>query len=139
MPETYVIDPQRGVVFSKGIGVFTYADFTEHMARMKADPAFRPEFNQLVDCRAMTSFDLTGAQVNEIAGRSIFSVRTRRAFVVSSDLQFGMSHMFAAYRENRGEMDVRVFREMREALAWLGLPPDLDPWAKGSKSERPGA
>jgi len=138
MPETYAIDPQRGVVFSKGTGVFSYANFVGHMTRMKADPRFRPDFNHLVDCRELTSLDLTGEQVNELAGRSIFSVRTRRAFVVSSDLQFGMSHMFAAYRELRGETDARVFREMREALAWLGLPPDLDPWAAPTTPGTPG-
>ena len=139
MPETYAIDTQRGVVFSKGTGVFTYVDFCEHMTRMQADPRFKPDFNQLVDCRALTAFELTGDQINELAGNSIFSVRTRRAFVVSSDLQFGLSHVFAAYRELRGEADIRVFREMREALLWLGLPADLDPWAAETTSGTPGA
>jgi hypothetical protein len=139
MPETYVIDPRRGVVISKGTGVFTYAEFRGHMERLKADPRFRPEFNQLVDCRAVTAFELTGEQINELAGRSIFSVQTRRAFVVSSDLQFGLSHTFAAYRDLRGETDTRVFRELRDALAWLGLPADLDPLAAESLSGTPNA
>ncbi len=139
MPETYLIDTQRGVIFSKGTGVFTYADFCEHMARMRADPRFRPDFKQLVDCRTATAIDLTGEQVSELAGRSILSVGTRRAFVVSNDLQFGLTHMFAAYRENRGEKDARVFREMRDALAWLGLPADLDPWAAENPAGTPGA
>ncbi len=129
MPETYLIDTRRGVVFSKGTGVFTRAEFRAHMARMAADPRFRPEFNQLVDCRGLTGFDLTADEINELAAHSIFSVRTRRAFVVSSDLQFGLSHMLATHLKFRGESGPRVFRYMREALAWLDLPVDLDPFA----------
>ncbi len=129
MPESYVIDPQRRVVFSRGTGVFTYAEFLEHMARMRADPQFRPDFDQLVDCRETTGFELTGDQVADLAARSIFSVRTRRAFVVASSLQYGLSHMLASHLELRGESGIRIFRDRAEALAWLNLPPDLDPFA----------
>ena len=52
---------------------------------------------------------------------------------------YDQSHMFAAYRENRGETDARVFRGMREALEWLGLPADLDPWTAEPGSDAPAA
>jgi len=128
MPETYLIDPQRRIVFSRGTGVFTYAEFLEHMSRMRADPQFRSDFDQLVDCRATTGFEITGDQVAELAARSIFSVQTRRAFVVASSLQYGLSHMLASHLEMRGESGIRIFRDLGEALAWLKLPPDFDPF-----------
>ena len=129
MPANFIIDQQRAVVLSTGTGIFTYAEFLDHMARMSADPRFRPEFDQLVDCRAITLLDFTGGQLRELAGRSIFSAQSRRAFVVSSDLQFGLSRMFAAYRELSGARGTMIFREMREALSWLNLPPEFDPGA----------
>jgi hypothetical protein len=131
MPSDFIIDEQRAVVVSKGTGVFTHADFLDHMARLSADPRFRPEFDQLVDCRALTSLEFTSDEVSELAKASIFSRQSRRAFVVSSDLQFGMSRMFATYREISGAKEIMTFREMREALSWLNLPPDFDPYGAG--------
>ncbi len=130
MSESYVIDPQRRVVFSRGTGIFTYAEFVAHMNRMRADPRFRPDFDQLVDCRETTGFELTGEQVAEMAARTIFSVRSRRAFVIASSLQYGLSHMLASHLELRGENGVRIFRDLAEALEWLRLPADLEPFAE---------
>ena len=131
MPADFIIDKQHAVVVSRGTGIFTYAEFLDHMAGLRADPRFRPEFNQLVDCRAITLLDFTSEQVKDLAKRSIFSGRSRRAFVASSDLQFGLSRMFATYRKISGALEFEVFRDMREALAWLNLPPDFDPSAAG--------
>ena len=128
MPESYVIDSQHRVVFSRSTGVFTYAEFLEHMARMRADPRFRPDYDQLVDCRATTAFELTGDQIAALAARTIFSVQARRGFVVSSSLQYGLSHMLASHLELRGETGVRIFHDLPSALAWLNLPGDFDPF-----------
>lgn len=129
MPEDFIIHEQRAVVFSRGTGVFTHAEFLDHMARLLADARFRPDFDQLVDCRAITLLDFSAEQLRDLAGRSIFSSRSRRAFVVSSDLQFGLSRMFATYRDIHGARETKIFREMGGALSWLNLPPDLDPFA----------
>ncbi len=137
MPEMYVIDPRRRVVFSKATGTFTHAEYLAHMTRMGADAAFRPEFDQVVDCRDTTAFELTGEQIAGLAARTIFSVQTRRAFVVSSALQFGLSHMLASHLEMRGESGIRIFRDMREALVWLNLPADLDPFAPVEAGRQP--
>ncbi len=137
MPESYLIDSEHHVVFSQGTGVFTYAEYLGHMSRLRADPRFRPDFDQLVDCRTTTAFELSGDQIADLAARSIFSVQARRAFVVSSALQFGLSHVLASHLELRGESRVRIFRDRREALAWLDLPADLDPF--GAPASAPAA
>lgn len=135
MPSVYTIDVERGVIFSKGTGVFTYADFLDHMARLLADPRFHPDLHQLTDGRALTSLDVTAEQIRDLALRSIFSVRSRRAFVVGSDLQFGLTRMFAAYREIIGVHEIAVYRDMRDALAWFNLPPDFDAFAAGQPGD----
>ena len=125
MPTEFTIHPNLGVVISRGNGVFTQADFLDHMARMSTDPQFHPDLNHIVDCRAITKMDLSHDQIKGLAGRSIFSTRSRRAFVVASELQYGLTRMFAAYREIKAGQEVMVFDNPSPALAWLGLPPDL--------------
>jgi hypothetical protein len=125
MPAEFAIHRQWGVVVSRGSGVFTQADFLDHMSRMRADPEFNPDLHQIVDCRAITKMDLTSGQIESLASRSIFSARSRRAFVVSSDMQYGLARMFATYREMQAGQEVMVFQEMSDALAWLGLPTDF--------------
>jgi len=125
MPAEFIIDVEHRVIFSIGTGLFTSTDFKEHMERLRRASDFNPDFNQIVDCRGITCMDLNSEQVRDLAGQSIFSNRSRRAFVVSSDLQFGLSRMFSAYREAVTGQEVRVFRTMPEALAWLDLPLDV--------------
>lgn len=131
MPCEFLIDAERRLVVSRGTETFRYADFLEHMKVLAPDPRFKPEFNHLVDCRKFERFDVTPAQIQEMGGQSIFAAQSRRAFVVSSDLHFGMGRMFANYRDvKRGQLTV-VFRDMNEAIAWLGLPRDYDPGGLG--------
>jgi hypothetical protein len=137
MPCEFLIDADRRLVISRGTETFRYADFLEHMKLLAPDPRFKPEFNHLVDCRHFERFDVTPAQIQEMGGQSVFAAQSRRAFVVSSDLHFGMGRMFANYRDvKRGQLTV-VFRDMREATAWLGLPPDYEPNMLGKPTPIP--
>jgi hypothetical protein len=38
---------------------------------------------------------------------------------------FGLSRMYQAFRSD-SPAEIGVFRELHEARAWLGLPPDVD-------------
>lgn len=127
MPADYFIDVDRHIVFSKGYGVFTYEEALGYMVRLASDPQFRPDFNQIVDCRDVSKAELTGEQVRDLAMRSGFNQTSRRAFVVSSDLQFGLSRMFGTYREVMHAGGIEIFQSMDEALKWLGLPLNADP------------
>jgi hypothetical protein len=129
MPTEFTIDTRWGVVISRGTGVFTQADYLGHMARMEAHPRFCSAFNQIVDCRGFSHMDLSGWQIEKLADKSVFGSRTRRAFVVSSELQHGLARMFATWREIKEAQQVMVFRAMDDAVSWLGLPPDFDPYA----------
>lgn len=131
MPCEFWIDSNRRLVVSGGTGTFRYADFLEHMKKLSVDPRFRPEFDHVVDCRKFEQLDLTAGQVENMGGRSVFAASSRRAVVVSSDLQFGLGRMFAAFREvNFGQVTM-VFKDLREALVWLGLSPNYDPSSLG--------
>jgi len=127
MPADFFIDTQLGIVFSKAVGVFTLADCLGHTDRLQSRPEFRPEFNQLFDFRRVSEVALSNDDIRRLAQRTIFSTTSRRAFVVSGDLEFGIGRMFEAYRDIAGESGIMMFREMKEALSWLSLSAEPDP------------
>jgi hypothetical protein len=135
MPCEFLIDTERRLVVSRGTGTFRYADFLEHMEKLGLDSRFKPEFDHVVDCQEFELMDLSVAQVRDMGSQSNFAASSRRAFVVSSDLHFGLGRMFAAFREvNCGQVTM-VFRDMREATDWLELPRDYDPSSLGAPTQ----
>ncbi len=126
MPADFYIDVPRRMVFTHGSGVLRLADLRDHMERLLRHPDFRPEFNQLLDFRLVTDVIITAEEIVLLAARNVFSPKSRRAFVVTSDLHFGLVRMFSAYRENAGEQGIKLFREMKAALAWLSLTEEAD-------------
>jgi hypothetical protein len=128
MPYDFIIKAEQHVVFSRGVGVFTHAEYLAHISRLQREVLFHPEFDQIVDCRLITKIDITSDQIAMLANMSVFAKSSRRAFVVSSDLNFGLSRMLATQLEVKKGQQTRVFRDMQEALSWLNLPLDLDPF-----------
>ena len=124
MPCECSIDPVRRLVVSRGTGTFRLRDFVEHVERLRSDSRFDPEFDHLVDARHFDRFDLSAAQLRDMGRQSLFAPTSRRALVVASVLHFGLARMFAAFRESESGQTTMVFRDWREATAWLGLPAD---------------
>ena len=122
MPADFYIDAQRGVVFTKAVGVLGRAEAVDHIERLSRHPDFRPDFNHLADFRDVSTVTLSSDTVRELATMSVFGPHSHRAFVVSSDLQFGLGRVFGSYRHVEGEKGIKVFREMSDALRWLSLP-----------------
>jgi hypothetical protein len=127
MPADFYIDVPRRMVFSIGTGVLRFADLREHMERLLREPDFCPEFNQLLDFRHATDVVITTEEIILLAARKVFSPTSRRAFVVTTDLHFGLVRMFGSYREFAGEQGIKIFREMPPALEWLSLTEAADP------------
>jgi hypothetical protein len=125
MPCRYVIDQQRGLVISTAWDRVTFADVKAHQDQLSTDPAFNPEFNQLVDASAVTAVDATIDQIKTIAKRGIFSSASRRAFVATRPDVFGIGRVMGTYSEmGRVPQQVRVFYDLPSALEWLGLDED---------------
>lgn len=119
MSAFYKIDKERRLVLSCGAGVLTKEDISGHMDRLSKDPDFDPDFSQLVDFTHITALEIEPEDVRRFAQRNIFSPRSRRAFVVKDDVQFGLARMFEIHRELNGETGIRVFRTLDEALDWI--------------------
>ena len=127
MPADFFIDVELGVVYSKASGRLDLAGGLDHVARLLRHPDFQPKFKQLFDFREVTEMSLSSRDIRELATPTVFSRHSLRAFVVSSDLQFALGRMFEAYRNLAGEREIAIFREMKEALAWLRLAAEAGP------------
>jgi hypothetical protein len=119
MSAFYTIDKERRLVLSSGAGVLTKEDLLGHMDRLSKDPDFDPDFSQVSDFRQIAALEIGPEDVRQLAQRNIFSPRSRRAFVVKDDFQFGLARMFEIHRELKGEMGIRVFRNFDEAMDWI--------------------
>jgi hypothetical protein len=119
MPAFYKIDKERRLVLSSGSGALTIEDILGHQERLLNDPDFDSSFSQLSDFTQFTRIEVTGDQVRLAAKKNIFSPHSRRAMVVKNDLQYGLARMFELHRDSAGEMGIRVFRNLDEALNWV--------------------
>jgi len=126
MPASYLLDLERRVVFSRAWGVLTDADITAHAAALRSDARFDPSFRQVADFRAVSEIRVTGAVVRGIAFDNPFRREARRAFVVASDLAFGLARMFELAAAADAE-EFRIVRTIEPALEWIGLDP-ATPW-----------
>ncbi len=119
MPGFYKIDKDRRIVMSSASGVLRIEDILGHQERLLNDPDFDPSFSQLLDFSQCIRFDLTPDDVRLAARKNIFSPHSRRALVVNNDVQYGLARMFEIHRNLAGEVGIRVFRSIDEALGWV--------------------
>lgn len=125
MPAEFLIDVPNRLVCTYASGSVTYADALSHMERLSADPRFLGSFHQIIDFRDTTGTELTAEQVRELSRRPVYAPSSRRAFVMGTDVQFGLGRMFAAFRELEGEPNIRIVRDMPEALAWTRVTAEV--------------
>jgi len=122
MPFSYVVYKDQNLVISTGSDRVTWKEIKASQDQTKTDPEFNPEFNQIVDLRAVTGFDLTTQQASVLTRRMIFSPTSKRAFVASEPAVFGVGRMWQIFSEvSDNPSQIRVFYDLASALNWLGL------------------
>jgi hypothetical protein len=119
MPFFYKIDKPRRLVMSTAAGVLTKAEVLSLQDQLRKDPDFDPTFSQLSDLTHVSGMDITGADMRELAARTAFSPKSRRAVIASNDLAYGLARMFEQFRETKGDQGIRVFRKLEDALDWV--------------------
>ena len=123
MPVGYTIDNERRLVITTGSGCVTFAEVKAQYDQILSDPAFNPEFNQLIDGTAITTLDLSVDEVRTIVQRKVFSPTSRRALVATLPAIFGILRMAGTYHEvtNVAPAKICVFHDMASASQWLEL------------------
>jgi hypothetical protein len=120
MPVSYTIDQNQRLVVSCLSGAVTETEVHEHNRSLRADRDFNPSYRQLVDCTGVTEILLGVATINVVSQHQFFAPGTRRAFIATSDVAFGLARMFALRAECSGQT-IEVFRERLVAEEWLGI------------------
>jgi hypothetical protein len=122
MPFSYVVYSQQRLVVSTGVDRVTWKEIQERQDQTMTDPEFNKEFNQIVDLRAVTGFEMTTVQARFLARRMIFSSTSKRAFVAADPAIFGVGRMWEMFTEmSDNPSHIRVFYELSPALRWLNL------------------
>jgi hypothetical protein len=120
-------DAARNVLFVSFTGPLGDEDLVKYAQRMAGNPAIPPAHDELIDLRRVEEADVQSHTLRRIAelfgGADRNPERSRVALVASDDVSYGLSRMYQAFR-SRSPLDLRVFRDMGEARAWLGLGPE---------------
>jgi len=120
MSLSYTIDREQQVVRTRGWGSISASEVRDWISHLLADPLFDPCYRELSDLRSVTEVTVGSMELAEAAATPLFDACALRAVVATSDCVFGMARMFASFAERMGHQ-VRVFRCMDLAEAWLGL------------------
>src|SRR6266852_2822564 len=116
VPASYEIDKDRRLVITTASGGLPLAEDLSHQEKLLGDKDFDPEFSQLVDLTGITELSIDAAGIRALAIRKVFSLRSRRAVLVNSELALAFARMFSTFREISGEHLMEVFRNRKEAL-----------------------
>lgn len=123
MPVSFTIYPDKCLVLVKLAGHVTLPDLMYNVQQMRSHPLFSEEFPRIIDALDMTA-GLSGTDVRDFARLIVRASSTnggsRRAIVAKDDVVFGLSKMLESLT-TPGTDAWRAFRNMGEALEWLGV------------------
>ena len=101
-------------------GEVSLVDILAILEKGLMDAEVDPSFAEIADFTEVTKLDLSGDDVRQIARKSVFSLSSRRAFVVPENSAiFGLVRMYEILREFQGETGIRIFSTLDEALNWV--------------------
>ena len=116
------IDPDTGLRRHEVQGKFTLVDIRQTLEAIYSHPDFRPDANVLWDLRDGTP-DMSADDVRQLADFVAQNWgpggKSKAAFVVSSDYQFGMSRMYEMLLKSQSRNALMVFRDIDDAERWL--------------------
>lgn len=118
MPIIFEIDVARALVVTTVNGAVGEAEFLAHQARLLADERFSPSFDTMIEFRPGSAFNGSGEDIRNLAQSNPFGRESRRAYVVASDLNFGLARMAQEYGDMIGQ-EVELFRDRDAAFDWL--------------------
>lgn len=118
MPAHYVIDLENHIVLTIFRGVLTLTEAAELSARLDADPAFAPDFSELIDFGCVSEVQMGYSEFRSLQAIDPFSTNSKRAFVIgSSSSVYGIARLYQTMRGANAL--VEIFKTIEEAMRWL--------------------
>jgi len=131
MPSRYEVDPARRLVLATADAVVTEADLRDYVTSVLAHPDIRPGFRELLDLRGVTRIEVRPSAMLEGVPNSIKEFteqlgETRTAVVAPEDRAEEVARLCDLVRRVVPNT-IRLFGDMDEARAWLGLAGETRP------------
>ena len=125
-----MIEFESNLVVVVGYGRLGLPDIDQALHRASHHPLMRSDLDILVNLRDVEQLDLDHAGLAELARRDEIASRKvphprRVAIVATDDYNFGVSRMYQSL-SLEGPAEVRVFRDLFLAKAWLTGPREPD-------------
>jgi hypothetical protein len=119
-------DDLSRTLFVTADGTVTDEEVRDFARRAVQSPEFPPGGRELIDLRGIERLAVSTDVLREMAqafrAADTPQSETRIAIVASTDVAYGLSRMYQAFRDDSA-VELEVFRDLAEARTWLGLPP----------------
>jgi hypothetical protein len=129
MPIRYDVDHEQRLVHARGSGVVTDQDVFGYQREVWSQAA-HAGYDELVDMTEVERVALPSAgrirALAQVSARMDVPGRPCKfAIVAPRVFEYGLGRMYAAYRslDPRSTKEVKVFRTVSEAMAWLAARP----------------
>ena len=126
---THQIHYSEGIAVVRWQGKVSDSDLPPAVRALFEGGEWEPGFSVFIDAREADLVEITPHGLRTVAGVVAgyghdHEGQFKTAMVVSRDLTFGMGRMYEVYSEASQET-LRVFRDLQQALHWVGAPPDF--------------
>ncbi|MDP6343468.1 MAG: hypothetical protein QF578_11170 [Alphaproteobacteria bacterium] len=120
MTITCEIDHRKRLTLVRGSGELNEQEILEFVDALISDPDFDPSYHFLGDLTATTKMDVSSDTIQRLARMEMFTEDSKRAYVATRRFVFGLLRMMEL-TANDPAGNVKVFADLAEARAWLGL------------------
>ncbi len=117
MSNIYTISSRDGITF----GVFHKSPRYEDIIQLIDETADNhPSSKRLWDLRNI-EFDIAASELMKISdySKAKFNMKIKLALLTFDDLSFGEMRQYGAFREEKDQFEIFVFRVEKEAIDWL--------------------
>lgn len=128
MSADHHIDSKNQLIVTTWEGEANDDELIEALMKYQKDIQCHPDnigYNELVDFTKVTTIKFTTKGIKEIGRIASLTddIKTngKLAFIVSSNLAYGLLRMYEAYRyiKSKPNKEIRVFKNEKDALEWI--------------------
>jgi len=114
----FVVDAGRRLVAVRFGKKLTVADIERYSKLLRLNPAFQPDYSEIVDLTEVKELDLQADDFLKLADKiDPFSPEAKRAFVARSSVQ---NHAARMHKVLRSQRNIEIFNSVEEAERWIG-------------------
>ena len=129
MPIRHKIIPSAKIAYAKAWGTLALEEILREGNNLFSDEGWEDGFDVILDYREAVKMDLNMEDVRQIVRQDKVNNThlkgCRCAVVANGDHAYGLSRMWQMMSDGETNVDAMVFRDISQALDWLGLAPEI--------------